>query len=110
MPTDTSKAERAFFSCEDLKFQANSDDQYRGGCSVPWGMFSTAEDVQYRGGYFKINVGDILSPVGDIMIHRGEIINTGGGGCSVPHIFHVQYHRRYHDTCVGGCSVHPHLS
>ena len=53
------------------------DVQYRGGCSVPRGIF-------------KINVDDILSPVGDIMIHRGGIINTVGVfspphfSCSVP--------------------------
>ena len=55
--------------------------QYRGGCSVPRGMFST--------------VGDIMSTVGGYLEYRG--------GCSVPW--------GYHDKCGGyheyrgGCSV-----
>ena len=43
--------------------------QYRGECSVPWGVFST--------------VGDIMSTVGDIL-------STVGG---------VQYRGGYHDKC-----------
>ena len=55
--------------------------QYRGGCSVPWGVFST--------------VGDIMSTVG------GYLEYCGG----------VQYRGGYHDKCGGiswvpwGCSV-----
>ena len=45
--------------------------QYRGGCSVPWGVFST--------------VGDIMSTVGDIL-------STVGG---------VQYRGGHHDKCGG---------
>ena len=45
--------------------------QYREGCSVPWGVFST--------------VGDIMSTVGDIL-------STVGG---------VQYRGGYHDKCGG---------
>ena len=53
--------------------------QYRGGCSVPWGVFSTVGGYhEYRGGYHEYR-GDILSTVGvfstggDIMINVGEI-------------------------------------
>ena len=71
--------------------------QYRGGCSVPWGIswvlwgdilstvgvFSTVGDIminvggylEYRGGVFS-TVGDIMSTVGGYLEYRG--------GCSVP--------------------------
>ena len=55
--------------------------QYRGGCSVPWGVFSTVGGYhEYRGGYLE---------------YRGG----------------VQYRGGYHDKCGGyleyrgGCSV-----
>ena len=45
--------------------------QYRGGCSVLWGVFST--------------VGDIMSTVGGYLEYRGG----------------VQYRGGYHDKCGG---------
>ena len=39
--------------------------QYRGGCSVPWGVFSTVGDIMST-------VGDILSTVGGVQ-YRGGI-------------------------------------
>ena len=45
--------------------------QYRGGCSVPWGIMST--------------VGDIMSTVGGYLEYRGG----------------VQYRGGYHDKCGG---------
>ena len=45
--------------------------QYHGGCSVPWGVFST--------------VGDIMSTVGGYLEYRGG----------------VQYRGGYHDKCGG---------
>ena len=45
--------------------------QYRGACSVPWGVFST--------------VGDIMSTVGGYLEYRGG----------------VQYRGGYHDKCGG---------
>ena len=66
--------------------------QYRGGCSVPWGMFSTVGDVQYRGGnheyrggYLEYSggyhdkCGNILSTVG-VFSTMGDIMSTVGGG------------------------------
>ena len=38
--------------------------QYRGGCSVPWGVFST--------------VGDIMSTVGGYLEYRGGVQYRGG--------------------------------
>ena len=38
--------------------------QYHGGCSVPWGMFSTMGDIMST-------VGDILSTVAGVQHHRG---------------------------------------
>ena len=56
--------------------------QYRGGCSVPWGVFSTVGGVQYRGGYHEY-LGGYLEyrggcsvPWGDIMINVGDILST----------------------------------
>ena len=45
--------------------------EYCGGCSVPWGMFSTVGDVQYRGG--------CSVPWGDIMMHVGGYHEYRGG-------------------------------
>ena len=60
--------------------------QYRGGCSVPWGVFSTVRGVQYREGYLE---------------YCGGYLEYRGG---------VQYHGGYHDKCgdilsTMGCSV-----
>ena len=61
--------------------------QYRGGCSVPWGVISTVEGVQYRGdimstvgGYLEYRGG--VQYRGDIMINVGDILSSVG--CSVP--------------------------
>ena len=56
-------------------------------CAVPWGLISTVEDVQYRGGSHE---------------YRGGYLEYRGG-CSVPW--------GYHDKCGGyheyrgGCSI-----
>ena len=60
--------------------------QYRGGCSVPWryheyrgGYLEYRGGVQYRGGYHEYCGGVILSTMGDIMMHVGDIMSTVGG-------------------------------
>ena len=45
--------------------------QYRGECSIPWGVFST-------GLHIMMHVGDILSTVGDILSTVGVILSTMG--------------------------------
>ena len=55
--------------------------QYRGGCSVPWGVFSTV------GGYLEYR-GGCSVPWGDIMINVGDILSNVGG---------VQYRGGYHE-------------
>ena len=57
-----------------------------GGCSVPWGMFSTVGAYdEYRGGiqYLGDTILCKLSTVGDIMIQVGGYFEYRGG---------VQYH------------------
>ena len=54
--------------------------QYRGGCSVPWGVLSTVGSVQYRGGYHEYR-GGYHEYRGDIMSTVGDILSTVG--CSV---------------------------
>ena len=57
--------------------------QYRGGCSVPWGVFSTVGGYhEYRGGYLEYR-GGCSVPWGDIMINVGGYLEYRGG-CSVP--------------------------
>ena len=71
--------------------------QYRGGCSVPWGVFSTVGGyLEYRGGCsvpwgdIMINVGGYLEYRGGCSVPWGDIMSTVGGyleyrgGCSVP--------------------------
>ena len=48
--------------------------QYRGGCSVPWGVLSTVGGVQYRGGYHEYR--------GGYHEYRGGYLEYRGG-CSV---------------------------
>ena len=63
--------------------------QYRGGCSVPWGVFSTVGGYHEYCGDIMSTVGDILSTVG-VFSTVGDIMSTVGGyleyhgGCSVP--------------------------
>ena len=55
--------------------------QYREGCSVPWGVFSTVGEYhEYRGGISWV-------PWGDIMINAGGYLEYRGG-CSVPWGYH----------------------
>ena len=57
--------------------------QYRGGCSVPWGVFSTVGDIMSTvGGYLEYR-GGCSVPWGDIMINVGGYLEYRGG-CSVP--------------------------
>ena len=49
--------------------------QYRGGCSVPWGVFSTVGDI--------LSTVGVFSTLGDIMINVGGYLEYRGG-CSVP--------------------------
>ena len=57
--------------------------QYRGGCSVPWGVlstvgvFSTVGDIMSTVGDILSTVG-VFSTVGDIMINVGDILSTVG--------------------------------
>ena len=46
--------------------------QYRGGCSVPWGVFNTVR------GYLEY-CGGCSVPWGDIMINVGDILSTVEG-------------------------------
>ena len=69
--------------------------QYRGGCSVPWGVFSTVGDIMSTVGDILSTVG-VFSTVGDILNTVGVFSTVGGyhecrggyleylGGCSVP--------------------------
>ena len=97
--------------------------QYRGGCSVPWGVFSTVGGShEYRGGISWVPWGCSV-PWGDIMINVGGYLEYRGG-CSVPWgVFstvgdimstvggYLEYRGGYHDACGGyheyrgGCSV-----
>ena len=65
--------------------------QYRGGCSVPWGVFSTVGGAQYHGGYHEYRGGiscvGVFSTMGDIMINVGRYLEYRGG---------VQYRGGYH--------------
>ena len=105
--------------------------QYRGGCSVPWGVFSTVGDImstvggyhEYRGGISWVPWG-VFSTVGGyhdkcggiswvpwgVFSTVGGIMSTVGGyleyrgGCSVPWgdiMMHVGGYHEYR----GGCSV-----
>ena len=57
--------------CKGIKPPCIMCVQYRGGCSVPWGVFST--------------VGDIMSTMGGYLEYRGGFQYRGG----------------YHDKCGG---------
>ena len=108
--------------------------QYRGGCSVPWGiswvpwgdiMINVGDILSTVGGVRTVGVswvpwGDILSTVGDVQYRGGYHDARGGyheyrGGCSVPWgdiiLWNLSTVGGYHDTCGGyheyhgGCSV-----
>ena len=58
--------------------------QYRGGCSVPWGVFSTVGDIMSTvGGYLEYRGGvqyrgDIMINVGGYLEYRGGVQYRGG--------------------------------
>ena len=58
--------------------QYRGGDQYRGGCSVPWGdIMSTVGDILSTVGVFS-TVGDILSTVGGVQYRGGYHEYRGG--------------------------------
>ena len=59
-------------------------NEYRGGCSVPWGdiMINVGGYHEYRGGYLEYR-GGCSVPWGEIMMHVGGY-HEYRGGCSVP--------------------------
>ena len=80
-----------------------------GRCSVPCRMFSTLRDIVGTMRVILSSLGVILSTMGDILSTMGGYIEYHGGyhqycgGCSVPHIFHVQYLEEIPGYICGVC-------
>ena len=53
--------------------------QYRGGCSVPWGVFSTVGDIMSTVGAYLEYRGRCSVPWGNIMISVGGYLEYRGG-------------------------------